>query len=124
MIHIPGQSNGGINHTYGGQVDALPTLLHLLGVDTSNYIQLGQDLFSDQNEQLVAFRDGDFGHQTTPTTAVLIDNLPACRSTIHPMNCKPKSMNGKPKSTKQLSVSDQINNGDLTILREKRSRRS
>ena len=60
MIHIPGQTNGGINHTYGGQVDALPTLLHLLGIDTQKYIQLGQDLFSEEHEELVAFRDGSF----------------------------------------------------------------
>jgi lipoteichoic acid synthase len=29
-------------------------------VDTKNYIQLGQDLFSKDHEQLVSFRDGDF----------------------------------------------------------------
>src|SRR5699024_790360 len=38
MVHIPGQDKGGISHTYGGEVDALPTLLHLLGVNTQNYI--------------------------------------------------------------------------------------
>ncbi len=34
-------------------VDALPTLLHLLGVDTKNYIQLGQDLFSKNHDKLL-----------------------------------------------------------------------
>ncbi|MBU5584465.1 LTA synthase family protein, partial [Enterococcus sp. S181_ASV_20] len=60
MVHVPGQDKGGINHTYGGEVDALPTLLHLLGVDTSKYIQLGQDLLSKDHDQIVAFRDGDY----------------------------------------------------------------
>src|SRR5699024_7391301 len=32
MVHVPGQEKGGISHTYGGEVDVLPTLLHLLGV--------------------------------------------------------------------------------------------
>ena len=33
MIHVPGQENGGEPYVWR-QVDALPTLLHLLGVDT------------------------------------------------------------------------------------------
>lgn len=45
MIHVPGATNGGINHTYGGQVDALPTLLHLLGIDSKKYLQLGKTYF-------------------------------------------------------------------------------
>lgn len=60
MFHIPGETNGSISHTYGGQVDVLPTLLHLLGIDTTDYIHLGQDLFSKDNQGLVAFRNGDF----------------------------------------------------------------
>ena len=40
MIHIPGYTGGGISNTFGGEVDALPTLLHILGVDTSSYIQM------------------------------------------------------------------------------------
>lgn len=60
MVHIPGQDKGGISHTYGGEVDALPTLLHLLGVNTQNYIQMGQDLLSKDHDQVVAFRDGSF----------------------------------------------------------------
>ena len=56
MIHIPGYTGGGISNTFGGEVDALPTLLHILGVDTSSYIQMGQDLLSPDNKQIVAFR--------------------------------------------------------------------
>lgn len=47
-------------HQYGGQVDLLPTLLHLLDIDTKNYVQLGSDLFSPEHQQVVAFRNGDF----------------------------------------------------------------
>ncbi|WP_291291829.1 LTA synthase family protein [Enterococcus sp.] len=114
MIHIPVQSNGGINHTYGGQVDALPTLLHLLGVDTSKYIQLGQDLFSKQNEQLVAFRDGDF---VTPDYTyyggVLYSNSTGMAIPSPSASLQKQVDEWKAKVDKQLSVSDQINNGDL-----------
>jgi len=59
FIHVPG-IKGGINHEYGGQVDVLPTLLHLLGIDSKNYIQFGTDLLSKQHDDLVPFRNGDF----------------------------------------------------------------
>lgn len=114
MIHIPGKTNYGINHTYGGQVDALPTLLHLLGINTKNYIQLGQDLLSKENKQLVAFRDGDF---ITPkytyyggtiynnkTGEAIIDTTEEVQNEINDL---------REKVSKQLAVSDQINNGDL-----------
>ncbi|USS85544.1 LTA synthase family protein [Fructilactobacillus myrtifloralis] len=51
---------GGIDHTYGGEIDVLPTLLHLLGVNNQNMIQFGQDLTSKDNNQIVPFRNGDF----------------------------------------------------------------
>ena len=114
MIHIPGQSKGGINHTYGGQVDALPTLLHLLGVDTSKYIQLGQDLFSKQNEQLVAFRDGDFvTPEYTYYGGVLYSNSTGMAIPSPSASLQKQVDEWKAKVDKQLSVSDQINNGDL-----------
>ncbi|UQS84063.1 LTA synthase family protein [Bombilactobacillus thymidiniphilus] len=59
MIHMDGLQ-GGINHTYGGEIDALPTILNLLGVSNSDTIQFGSDLLSPQRSQLVAFRNGDF----------------------------------------------------------------
>lgn len=59
FIHVPGME-GGINHTYGGQIDLLPTVLHLLGVETQNYIHFGTDLLSEEHEELVTFRNGDY----------------------------------------------------------------
>jgi len=59
MIHIPGME-GGINHTYGGEIDVMPTLLDLLGVNDDNQIKFGQDLFSSQNKQIVPFRNGNW----------------------------------------------------------------
>lgn len=59
MVHAPGLQ-GGINHTYGGEIDVLPTLLDLLGVANDDSIQLGHDLLSPQNQQIVAFRNGDW----------------------------------------------------------------
>lgn len=114
MIHIPGMTQGKIIDTYGGQVDALPTLLHLLGVDTQNYIQLGQDLFSPDHKQLVAFRDGDF---VTPNYTyyggVLYDNKTGEEITEPSEELKKQFDADKEAVSDQLATSDKINNGDL-----------
>ncbi len=45
MIHAAGMK-GGINHTYGGEIDVLPTLMDLLGVKDNHTIQFGNDLLA------------------------------------------------------------------------------
>ncbi len=61
MVVVPGMTNGRVIDTYSGQVDALPTLLHLLGEDSSKYLQVGQDMLSSEHDQVVALRtDGYF----------------------------------------------------------------
>lgn len=114
MIHIPGTTSGGVNHTYGGEVDALPTLLHLLGVDTSKYIQLGQDLLSKDRDQVVAFRDGSF---VTPNYTyyggTLYENATGTAVTEQSDELKTQVKAWKKQVEEQLSTSDTINNGDL-----------
>jgi len=59
MVVIPGMDKGKIIDTYGGQIDMLPTLEHLLGIDSKNYLQVGQDMLSTQHQQIVAFRSSN-----------------------------------------------------------------
>lgn len=59
FIHVPGVK-GNVVNSYGGQVDVMPTVLHLLGIDTKDFMQIGTDLLSPQHQQIVPFRDGDF----------------------------------------------------------------
>ena len=59
MIHMTGLK-GGINHTYGGEIDVMPTLMDLLGIKNTDTIQLGNDLLSTNRNQTVVFRNGDF----------------------------------------------------------------
>ncbi|CAJ1180183.1 LTA synthase family protein [Companilactobacillus nantensis] len=70
MIHMKGLK-GGINHTYGGEIDVLPTLLHLAGINTKQYVQLGTDLLSNQHNPIVIFRNKNF---ITPHYTVLKDS--------------------------------------------------
>lgn len=110
FIHVPGMQ-GGTNHTYGGQIDLLPTLLHLLGIDTQNFIQFGSDLLSEEHDEIVPFRNGDFVSPTIYSinekfydnkTGLLLDNSQLEFA---------KSM--KNEVDHKLKLSDQVVNGDL-----------
>jgi lipoteichoic acid synthase len=59
FIHVPGVK-GSIQKQYGGQVDVRSTILHLLGIDTKDYMELGSDLFSKDHRNWALFRNGDF----------------------------------------------------------------
>ncbi|MCF6515263.1 sulfatase-like hydrolase/transferase [Lactobacillus sp. S2-2] len=60
MINLPGTNKGYEDHTYGGEIDVLPTILHMLGINTKKYVQFGTDLFSKQHDSVVAFRNRDW----------------------------------------------------------------
>ncbi|MGM0241089.1 lipoteichoic acid synthase [Enterococcus sp. AZ103] len=114
MFHIPGYTGGGVQHQYGGEIDVLPTLLHLVGVDTKNYVQFGSDLLSENHDQVVAFRNGDFvtpqytelGGKTYDTnTGELIDSQAAGIET--------EIQNEQQNVKKELELSDKLNEENL-----------
>ncbi|KRM88331.1 phosphoglycerol transferase alkaline phosphatase superfamily protein [Lacticaseibacillus thailandensis DSM 22698 = JCM 13996] len=105
---------GGVNHTYGGEVDVLPTILHLLGIDSQKYVEFGQDLLSPQHQQLVAFRDNDFvterytvinGKVYDNSTGAVADNLTA--------TTKAQLKQDQHKVNKELRLSDRLNQQNL-----------
>ncbi|MFG6494779.1 LTA synthase family protein [Fictibacillus sp. UD] len=59
FIHAPGLKGGTIDKV-GGQVDLRPTLMHLLGMETKDYIQFGTDLMSKDHDEVTPLRNGDF----------------------------------------------------------------
>ena len=70
FIHIPGVE-GNVIDKYSGDVDVVPTVLHLLGVDTKDYLQVGSDMLSEQHRETIPFRNGDF---VSPTITKVGDN--------------------------------------------------
>lgn len=110
FIRVPGME-GGVNHEYGGQMDILPTLLHLLGTDTKNYVHFGTDLLSEKHDDLVPFRNGDFVSSTiTSIDGKLFDSntgLELAENQIEMAKRYQKSVEQK------LSLSDRVVNGDL-----------
>ncbi|WML56565.1 LTA synthase family protein [Neobacillus sp. PS2-9] len=110
FIRVPGME-GGVNHEYGGQIDILPTLLHLLGTDTKDYVQFGTDLLSDQHDDLVPFRNGDFVSPTiTSVDGKFYDSTTGMKLEQERIEEAKKYQ----KSVMQkLALSDKVVNGDL-----------
>lgn len=62
LIHLPDHALTGIDERPSGQLDMTPSLLHLLGIDASNDVMLGNNLFTDalKTDPLVVMRSGAF----------------------------------------------------------------
>lgn len=57
MIYSP-SLKGNIKQQVAGEIDVLPTLLHLLGISNKPYLQFGNDLLSSKYQPWVVFRNG------------------------------------------------------------------
>lgn len=108
-LKVPGKS-GGINKEYAGQIDVMPTLLHLVGIDSKNYLMFGSDMFSKQHNNVVPFRNGDF----------ITEDYKYVNGKIYSnkdnelLTEKPKDFDKNKKQVeKDLEMSDSVLNGDL-----------
>ena len=111
MIHMPGLE-GGHKETYGGQVDILPTVLHLLGVETQNYVQFGTDLLSEEHNEIVAFRNGGFVSPTVYSIGgKFYDQATGLEITDEAQLELAQKMQAEVDM--KLAYSDQLVNGDL-----------
>ncbi|MCJ1978543.1 LTA synthase family protein [Lactococcus carnosus] len=115
MIVVPGMDKGGVNHTFGGEIDNLPTLLHLLGIDNSKYPQLGQDLLSPDHRNLLAMRNTDNWVSSTLTNySGRIYKTATGEEITNPDPDTKKQIDANNKqSEEQLKISDAITTGDL-----------
>ena len=110
FIHVPGME-GGVNHTYGGQIDLLPTVLHLLGIDSQNYVQFGSDLLSEEHHEVVPFRNGDF---MSPTISSVDEKFYDSTTGLQLDDSQLESANAiKNEVDYKLKLSDKVVNGDL-----------
>ncbi|MCG3401825.1 polyglycerol-phosphate lipoteichoic acid synthase LtaS [Staphylococcus massiliensis] len=108
-LKVPGME-GQVDPTYAGQIDVMPTMLHLLGIDSKNYAMLGTDMLSKDHKQVVPFRNGDF----VTDKYQYINGKAYDQKTNEPLEEEPKSLESdKQQVEKDLSISDKILNGDL-----------
>lgn len=114
MFLIPDSGgHGRIIHTYGGEIDVLPTLMHLLGVSSKRYIQFGTDLFSSQHDTTVAFRNKDFvTPKYTSISGVIYNNSNGKKAKL--TKAQKKSLEkDQDKVDKELDLSDSLNEKNL-----------
>ncbi|MET4560505.1 LTA synthase family protein [Lysinibacillus parviboronicapiens] len=108
FIHIPGSGEGKEMQEVAGQLDLRPTILHLLGIETSKDMQLGADLFSPEHEDFVIFRDGRFvTDKYVYAGEACYDKATGEQIDVEP--CQPYA----DRATIELENSDAIINGDL-----------
>jgi len=108
FIRVPG-TPGGVMHQYGGQIDLMPTLLHLLGIDTKPYLLFGTDLLSEKHEELVPFRNGDFvGPTISYVRGKFYDS-----TTGEEIEESEEALRLQEKVVTKLSYSDRLVEGDL-----------
>lgn len=113
MIHMNGLK-GGIDHTYGGEIDVMPTLLDLLGIKNTDTIQLGNDLLAKDRNQTVAFRNGDFVSPTFTKIGSTIYNDKGENVTDKLTAEQKQEVKAQTAFVdEQLSLSDKIVTGDL-----------
>jgi lipoteichoic acid synthase len=110
FIRVPG-IEGGVNHEYSGQIDLLPTLLHLQGIDTKDYVQFGTDILSEQHDDLVPFRNGEFvSSEFTYTNGKFYDSTTGIEIEEDQME---KAKEYQEITEHKLQLSDKVVNGDL-----------
>ncbi|MBU5466791.1 LTA synthase family protein [Virgibacillus sp. MSJ-26] len=109
LIKVPGVEGKGTVDEYAGQMDVMPTLLHLVGVHGQDYIQFGTDLFSEDHKDFVPFRNGDF---ITPDYSMIQETF---YDTDTGEKLEPTEEMEKMRDTvrKELELSDKMLNGDL-----------
>ncbi|MGI2329085.1 LTA synthase family protein [Planococcus sp. YIM B11945] len=110
FIYAPGME-GGVNHTYGGQIDLMPTVMHLLGIDTQKYIQFGTDLLSKDHKELVTLRNGDY---VSPEIYSIGDNFYNAKTGL-PLeeDQLEEAEKLQQQGNYKLQLSDKVVNGDL-----------
>ncbi|MFD1737330.1 LTA synthase family protein [Bacillus salitolerans] len=108
FIRIPGVK-GELMHDFSGQIDLLPTLLHLLGVESKEFVLFGTDLFSSEHRELIPFRNGNF----VSPNFTRVNNKFYDTATGYPIIRNDLLSEMERKVKYQLELSDRLVNRDL-----------
>ncbi|MGG3574765.1 LTA synthase family protein [Bacillus gobiensis] len=112
VVHIPGITDKDPKtiEKVGGQIDIRPTIMNLLGINTEDQIQFGNDLLSKEKQDLTVLRDGSFiTKDRLYTDGVCYDKATGEPIDEEPEGCEPFIE----KAKQELSYSDEIVYGDL-----------
>ena len=108
-LKIPGK-NGTVDETYAGQMDVMPTILHLVGIDSKNYLMFGTDMLSKDHNDVIPFRNGDF----ITKDYKFVNGKVYSNKKNELITTPPKDLEKNKKQVeKDLEMSDEVLNGDL-----------
>ena len=115
MVVIPGMDKGGIIDTFGGEIDMLPTLEHLLGIESNKFLQVGQDMLSPDHDQIAAFRSANYfvTPEYTSYSGRTYYTKTGEEITNPDENTKEQLDKIREAANLQLRISDSIQTGDL-----------
>ncbi|MFD2213970.1 LTA synthase family protein [Metabacillus endolithicus] len=110
IVHIPGVTDKEPKNItkVAGQIDIRPTIMSLLGIDTSEQIQFGTDALSDDKLSFTVLRDGSFITENNVYTRGICYNKETGQPTDQAV-CDPYME----KAKQELNYSDEIIYGDL-----------
>ncbi|MCQ4086978.1 LTA synthase family protein [Saccharibacillus sp. JS10] len=117
LIHLPDGKLAGTYSQPGGQLDTMPTLLNLLGIDAGKYPLMGRNLLnqSDSNSLVVlrtgAFADGQIYYEPS-ADGVFENGICYDLNTGQPTDVE-KARAGYEEAVKRLSISDDVIAKDL-----------
>lgn len=110
LIKIPGVKGQGTISEYAGQIDVVPTILHLLGIEARDFVVFGTDMFSEKHNDIVAFRNGDFmTEKYAKVRGIYYDNVTG--EVIEEPNEELEEINAQ--VLRELNLSDNVLQGDL-----------
>ncbi|MBE7356446.1 polyglycerol-phosphate lipoteichoic acid synthase LtaS [Staphylococcus haemolyticus] len=108
-LKIPGKE-GTVDKTYAGQMDVMPTILHLVRIDSKNFLMFGTDMLSKDHNDVIPFRNGDF----ITKDYKYVNGKAYSNKTNELLETEPKDLDKNKKQVeKDLEMSDNVLNGDL-----------
>ncbi|PTK56796.1 glycerol phosphate lipoteichoic acid synthase [Staphylococcus haemolyticus] len=108
-LKIPGKE-GTVDKTYAGQMDVMPTILHLVGIDSKNFLMFGTDMLSKDHNDVIPFRNGDF----ITKDYKYVNGKAYSNKTNELLETEPKDLDKNKKQVeKDLEMSDNVLNSDL-----------
>ena len=90
-------------------MDVMPTILHLVGIDSKNFLMFGTDMLSKDHNDVIPFRNGDF----ITKDYKYVNGKAYSNKTNELLETQPKDLDKNRNRLKDLEMSDNVLNGDL-----------
>ena len=100
---------GEVVEDVASQIDVMPTLMHLQGINTKEYILFGTDLFSEQHKETAIMRNGE----VVTDKYQIIGNEVFDRKTNEKIEGNEEVEAIKKQAEQELELSDKLIYGDL-----------